>query len=525
MNEADRLQLEDLAARLEEANSQVALAKKRYDRERNARLQAENLLEDRARQLFAANERLEKLNSELEHRVALRTSELDAARQQALALAESDQLTGLANRRSFTYRLDQALEHARSEGHKIALICIDLDFFKDVNDTLGHHAGDELLKQIALRLSKVVRKTDLVARLGGDEFAILCPITSDENEISYLADRVADALEKPVVYEGASLEVGSSMGVAISNGLDISSQDLQRHADIALYFTKASGRGDWNTYEESMGDNVRERQKISHLLRRALDQQEGGLEVRYQPIVSLKTGKVVGAEALCRWTDPSLGPVRPDDFIAVAEETSLIYALGDFVLDRSCAELKSWLEESNAYLSVNLSPKQLKDRNLIPRIQSILQRHSVDPECLCFEVTETLFLWDITAAKNKLDALSQMGARIALDDFGTGFSNLSQLRNLPVDYLKIDRSFLRDIEHDDRALAMVKAVLAIANGMNINTVAEGLETSTQVELLEHAGGELAQGYHFAKALCLDDFWAFLALEEKEQKLPTRFGTL
>ena len=154
-----------------------------------------------------------------------------------------------------------------------------------------------------------------------------------------------------------------------------------------------------------------------------------------------------------------------------------------------------------------------------------MQRHSVDPECLCFEVTETLFLWDITAAKNKLDELSQMGARIALDDFGTGFSNLSQLRNLPVDYLKIDRSFLCDIEHDDRALAMVKAVLAIANGMNINTVAEGLETSAQVELLEHAGGELAQGYHFAKALCLDDFWAFLALEEKEQELPIRFGTL
>ena len=173
--------------------------------------------------------------------------------------------------------------------------------------------------------------------------------------------------KKPVVFEGETLEVGCSMGVAISNGLDISSQDLQRHADIALYFTKESGRGDWNAYQESMADNVWERRKISHLLRRALDHQDGGLEVRYQPIVSLKSGKVVGAEALCRWTAPNLGPVQPDDFIAVAEETSLIYDLGDFVLDRSCAELKNWLKESNSYLSVNFVTKTIERQKLDPQ--------------------------------------------------------------------------------------------------------------------------------------------------------------
>ncbi|MCT4655965.1 MAG: EAL domain-containing protein [Cohaesibacter sp.] len=480
---------------------------RRVKRERAARKQAEALLEDKSRMLFEANVRLEKLNSELENRVSERTRDLELARRQAIALSEKDQLTGLANRRSFLQQLEKMLLTTQEHGLNAAILALDLDHFKNINDTLGHHAGDALLIAIAQRLKNLIRDCDSVARLGGDEFAIICPITEDGFSVERLADRVVQTLERPVFFEGKSLEVSCSIGIAMAPTDGNCPTDLQRYADIALYCTKERGRGAWTFFEPSMGEWVEERKRLASNLRVGLDRDE--IEVWYQPIVDLKSGKTVGVETLSRWFQPDFGLVGPETFIPIAEETALIYDLGDIVLNKACRDMKPWLDNGISRFSVNLSPKQLKDRHLVARVAEALARHQVPANKLCLEVTESMFLWDQEAAKQRLEELSDLGVRIALDDFGTGFSNLSQLRFLPIDYLKIDRSFVCDIDHDQRALALVKAVFAISNGMSIRSIAEGVETAEQAEILSLIGGDLAQGYHYAKPMPFNEFEAFL----------------
>ena len=493
---------------LDKLKKDVARLNRRFLRERRARKQAEKLLEERAFMLFETNERLEKLNNELEQRVISRTKELEQARTHAIALSEHDQLTGLANRRSFLKRLNRTLDHTKLTDQSVALLAIDIDHFKDINDTFGHPAGDALLIHVANRLSELVHSSGLVARLGGDEFAILFELKQETDEVAFIADKIIDALDEPFFFEGKSLEVSCSVGATISDPKNNNAEDLQRFADIALYHTKQRGRGDWALYQDSMSEGVRQRKKLSHHLRQALEQDAEGLEVHYQPIIDISTGIIVAAEALCRWTDPELGSISPEIFIPVAEETSLIYELGDYILKRSCSELRDWLSTNDAHLSINLSPKQLKDRNLYSRVQSALNANNIDPSRLCLEVTESLFLWNIKEAQNKLNELSSLGVLIALDDFGTGFSNLNQLRLLPIDFLKIDRAFINDIEQDPRALAMVRAILEVTRGMHITAVAEGVENQEQANLLRQVGGGLVQGYFFSKALPIEDFLTY-----------------
>ena len=481
---------------------------RRIERERQARKQAEALLEDRSARLYEAKTRLEQLNLELEQRVHERTYELQMAQREALALAQRDQLTGLANRRSFLMQLDDTLHSIRGTDEAVAIMALDLDHFKDINDTLGHQAGDALLKVVAKRLISIVRSTDVVARLGGDEFAILSPLHNGMDDLSDLANRVVKALEEPVSHDGHLMEVSCSIGVAVAPHNASCPTDLQRFADIALYCTKDRGRGDWTLYEESMIEGVRQRRKMAHRLREALNSNQ--LEVWYQPVVELNSGKVVAAEALCRWHDPDFGPISPDVFIPIAEESPLIHTLGDFVLRRSIRDMKGWLEAGQRRLSVNLSPRQLKDRQLLSRIETILDEEGLASHHLCLEVTESLFLWDIETAKERLNALSARGITIALDDFGTGFSNLSQLRFLPIDYLKIDRSFIGDIETDPRALTMVGAIGTIAEGMSIRALAEGVETVEQARLLKQVGINLAQGYCIARPMTCEAFKDFVA---------------
>ena len=521
MSNAAQMPKDDRSADVDTLRKQLMRLERRLLRERRARKQAEDLLEERAHMLYDANERLEKLNGELEERVISRTKELEAARSRAVALAEQDQLTGLANRRSYLRQLEKILERACCKDYKVALFAIDIDHFKDINDTFGHPAGDALLNAVSDRLSDLARPSDLVARLGGDEFAILCKVKNDRDEIAFLADKVIDAIDAPILYDGKSLEVSCSVGVAISDGSTTTSQDLQRFADIALYYIKARGRGDWALYEDSMSEGVRQRKKLAHHLRVALESKEEELEVQYQPIIDLTTGLIVGVEALCRWHDPEMGSISPEIFIPVAEETSLIYSLGDYVLNRSCEELGGWLASSKAHLSINLSPKQLKDRNLIPRVKKALDANKVDPSRICFEVTETLFLWDISEAQRRLNELAALGVKIALDDFGTGFSNLNQLRLLPIDYLKIDRSFISDIEKDSKALSMVRAIFAVTRGVHISAIAEGVENQAQATLLRQAGADFVQGYHFSKALPAQDFIQFA--KEKQTVMEQSFG--
>jgi len=420
-------------------------------------------------------------------------------------LAHHDQLTGLPNRLYLAAHLPSAIEQARTGGAMLAVLFLDLDRFKHINDSRGHETGDKLLKTVAQRVLSTVREEDLVVRMGGDEFIVVLRSIRNPSLINETAARITEAMAVPVVVDGRPLVTTVSIGVSLfpRDGADMG--ELLRHSDTAMYQAKDRGRNNFQLFSPVMDRKLKERVAIEQSLRAALTL--GQLDVHYQPIIDIATHHVVALEALLRWQHPTQGFIPPGRFVAVAEETGLIVQIGEFVLQRVFQDLSMWRNNGAKLvpISVNISAVQLQRSNLRDMIQDLTRAHGFNPQVLQLELTESVMFErrdrDVRGNDSRMDAISQLreiGVRIAIDDFGTGYSSLSYLKKWHVDYLKIDRSFVRDLVTDMSDLAIVSAIVALARHMNIQVVAEGIEGWQQLEKLRQLGCGLAQGYLFAK---------------------------
>ena len=405
-------------------------------------------------------------------------------------LAHHDTLTDLANRHQFNDALARRFASRRSEDAAFALLILDLDRFKQVNDTLGHGMGDTLLRRVAHRLQRAVREDDLVARLGGDEFAILKAGETDLPAIQTLAERVIDLLARPFLIDGHILNIGTSIGIALAPSDGDCSELLMGNADLALYGAKEEGRGRYRMFEASMNARIQARRSLELDLRRALVRQEFALH--YQPQVDARTGCYDGAEALIRWYHPERGVVSPIEFIPLAEETGLIGALGEWVLRTACAEALTWPEHLS--VAVNLSPVQFRDTRLAATIRNILAETRFPPARLELEITEGSLLQDEQRTLAILRELRALGIRISMDDFGTGYSSLSYLRRFPFDKIKIDQSFVRRTPEDKDSAAIVRAITMLGASLGMKTTAEGVETDAQSSFIAEQGCDQLQGY-------------------------------
>lgn len=433
-------------------------------------------------------------------------------------LAYFDELTGLANRRLFQDRLEQALANAKRHDHQSAVLFLDLDLFKRINDTLGHQAGDDALRQVAKRLQKASRSGESVARLGGDEFTILVPECDGVEEIEKLAQRIVAQFELPFKIQQNELVLTTSVGISIYPQHGTTASELLKFADAAMYQAKESGRNKYSLYTSSVGKRYDQALQLEQALRKALSHQQ--LKVHYQPKVTLKTGQLHSLEALVRWQDEELGYVPPERFIAMAETLGLIQQLGQQVLRQVCYQLQLWAELA-VPVAVNISVKELADPLFLPQLKQILNETAVDPQLLELEITESCLLPErATQTRQVLQQLRELGVRLAIDDFGTGYSSLSYLRHLPINSLKIDRSFIKALPDNTSDKQITTAIIAMANALGLDVIAEGIETQAQQEFLLAAGCQFGQGYWFGKA---QDPIHTLELLKNTKPCPVRIG--
>ena len=407
-------------------------------------------------------------------------------------MAHHDALTGLPNRILFREEVDRSLGYVERRGG-LAVLCLDLDHFKNVNDTLGHPVGDALLQLAAARLRDCVRETDVVARLGGDEFAIVQLAMEQPLSSTILAQRLLQAMGEPFEVDGHQVVISTSVGIAIAPTDGTEPDQLLKNADMALYRAKADGRNAFRLFEASMDAKMQARRELELDLRRALV--SGEFELYYQPQISLKDKRLIGLEALLRWNHPTRGRISPDQFIGLAEETGLIVPLGEWVLRQACSQAAIW--PSDVRVAVNLSPVQFRNKNLLPTVLAAVASAGLAPGRLELEITEAVLLRSSAETICVLHQLRQLGVRVAMDDFGTGYSSLSYLRSFPFDKIKIDRSFIRDIARCDHSVAIVRAVAGLGRDLGMSTTAEGVETAEQLAMVQAEGYDEAQGYFFS----------------------------
>jgi diguanylate cyclase (GGDEF)-like protein len=422
-----------------------------------------------------------------------------ASEQRTQHEALHDPLTGLPNRNLFLDRLQHALSNAARRDTAIAVLFLDLDQFKLVNDSLGHAAGDELLAAVAPRIEQALRPSDTVARFGGDEFAVLAEDIGNERGATRIAERIAEALARPFILREREHFVSASAGIAISAGRE-APEALIRDADSALYRAKERGRGAYEIFDEVMRSRVIEHMQIENDLRRAIQRQE--LELHYQPVIKLRDGSVIAMEALLRWNHPDRGMVGPLAFIPVAEESRLIVPIGRWVIEQACRQAAAWQElhpdSPPVSVAVNLSARQLADPDLLSHIEGCVRANRIDPSNLWLELTETTLLDETTFVERTLESLKGLGVRLVLDDFGVGFSSLGYLKRLPLSMIKIDRSFVENLTEGSHDAAIVRAVSEMADTIGIGVVAEGVETEEQVRMASTLGCGFAQGFHFSE---------------------------
>ena len=418
------------------------------------------------------------------------------AEQRIRHMAHHDSLTGLPNRVLFADRLQHAVDRLTRPDAMIAVLCLDLDRFKEVNDTYGHQAGDDLLQQVVGRVSGQLRGSDTFARLGGDEFAVILDDMTEPDEVAGLAARISRSLAVPFALDNHEVQVGISIGIALGHTPDRPDPGmLLRCADIALYRAKAEGRGTYRFFELGMDERLRHRKRMERDLRRAVA--ENQLHLHFQPQFDILTGRISGAEALVRWMHPEQGMISPGDFIPLAEECGLIVQIGAWVLRTACQVASGWGE---LRLSVNLSPVQVRDSGLPRLITEVLAATSLPPGRLELEVTEGVLMHETPATLATLEYIRGLGVSIALDDFGTGYSSLSYLRRFPFDKIKIDRSFVATIGQDAAASAIVQAVITLGRTLGMRVNAEGIETDAQLRMLQDAGCDEAQGFLLARPM-------------------------
>jgi diguanylate cyclase (GGDEF)-like protein/PAS domain S-box-containing protein len=424
-------------------------------------------------------------------------------------IAQHDALTGLPNRLALQMRLAQLLPEARRHEWRIAIMFIDLDRFKIINDTLGHQVGDELLREVACRLSSVVRETDFVARLGGDEFVVILPAIATPADAAVIAGKIIGKLSTPIEAEGHELHTSPSIGVSIFPDDGPDGDTILKNADTAMYHAKAAGRNNYQFFATEMNRLTAERLDIERKLRHAINRNE--LALCFQPQFKADSSQPTGVEALVRWHHPTDGLIPPDRFIPVAEETGIIVEIGEWVLHNACREMRHWINAGlkPMRMAVNVSARQLRRRDFCETVAGALAESGLPAELLELEITESSVMENPEEAIHILESLGRMGVTLAIDDFGTGYSSLAYLKLFPIDHLKIDRSFVADIEHDmnDRAIAF--GTIALAHSLGLNVIAEGVETAEQLELLRANGCDEVQGYLFSKPLNSAAAFAFL----------------
>ena len=415
--------------------------------------------------------------------------------------AQYDSLTGLANRLRMTRKLEQTLTTFKRSKRSCAIMLLDLDRFKRVNDTLGHPAGDELLKQVAVRIKKLFGHRGEIGRLGGDEFQIMLPDMDDRGELGDLSKRLVQMLSQPYSVDGSRAIIGCSIGVAIAPYDGVDASELVKAADLALYAAKDAGRGTYRFFSSELSHSADWRQRIEDDLRDALAQDQ--FLIRYQPIVDAKTHKIASLEALLRWEHPERGRVSPADFVPVAEELGIMDKIGEWVLEEVCTQLTCCPPEVRA--AVNVSPIQFASEDFYDAVDRILTKTGVDPSRVELEITESVFVGDLERTLNLFKKLKRRGVRLSLDDFGTGYSSLSYLRDAPFDKLKIDQSFVRGCSvEDNNNGALVSAIVSMANALKMETVAEGIETKDELAMVKGHGATHLQGYLFSGPISIDD---------------------
>lgn len=426
--------------------------------------------------------------------------------------AHYDNLTRLPNRFLALDRLAQQLPKAKRTEKKLAILFVDLDDFKKVNDSMGHEVGDKILIEAASRLTSAVRKADTVGRLGGDEFIILLDSLQCQNDVRSITENLLALFRKPFLIDDRELIITLSIGIAFFPDDGQEQSELLRHADAAMYHSKQLGRNTYSFYTQQMNENVEYRLLLEEQLNKALERQE--FELAYQPKYDIQTNQIVGAEALLRWRNQELGSVPPSEFIPVLEQTGLIVDVGEFVLNEALKQTALWRNQlfADFEIAINLSPRQFRAPDLVEQIQESIHVHCLPPEAVELEITEGVLLSGYAHTDEALKHLSQFGIKFALDDFGTGYSSLSYLRQYPFDVVKIDRSFIRDILTDEKDLALVVSSISMAQGLNLKAVAEGIETEEQLKALKDIGCPIGQGFLFSKPLTTEGMSALLLNE-------------
>jgi diguanylate cyclase (GGDEF)-like protein/PAS domain S-box-containing protein len=417
-------------------------------------------------------------------------------------MAHHDALTGLPNRTLFVERIQLALADAARKGGFVGVLFLDLDHFKDVNDTLGHPVGDKLLMEVSERLLTCVRESDTVARLGGDEFAILCTNLIHPEQTAQLAQRIVTLIAKPYVINGHEIHTATSIGIAIYPTDATEPDKLVSFADMALYTSKEAGRSTFHFFDKRMDEEVQSRKALENELREALE--SGDFVLHFQPQIDLRSGAVVGAEALVRWRHKTRGLIYPGEFIPIAEQCGLIGPLGQWVIRAAFEQAKAWDQTLPIRIAINLSAVQFKQKNLLAKVSEMAAEAGVDPQRVEFEITESMLMENTDFAVSTMKGLSDLGSSLSIDDFGTGFSSLAYLKKFPVDCLKIDRSFVSDVLEDPDDAIIASSIIKLAHSLGLKVVAEGVETRGQVEFLEKEGCDYVQGFYFARPMAVEE---------------------
>ncbi|MFK7607822.1 MULTISPECIES: EAL domain-containing protein [unclassified Pseudomonas] len=445
-------------------------------------------------------------DARLEARTAVLATSLSQANEELTQLALHDTLTGLPNRILLADRISQAMAETTEQGGFFSLMFIDLDGFKPVNDAFGHHLGDRLLREVALRLREQLRSQDTLARIGGDEFVLLVRL-SEPDDAPQVAARQVSLLSKPFRVDEHDLQISASVGIALFPGNGLTAEELLMNADAAMYHAKGAGKNGYSFFDVSMNTNARKQLQLLQDLRQALEHKQ--FRLHYQPKFDASTGKPVGAEALLRWEHPQQGLLLPEFFIELAEKTGLIIPIGEWVLNEACRQMRLWFDEGYTHwrIAVNLSALQFCYAGLVDSVVWALERHQLPANSLTLEITETTAMSDADASMTVLQRLSQMGVDLSIDDFGTGYSSLMYLKRLPANELKIDRGFVRDLEHDSDDAAIVSAIVALGQALGLRIVAEGVETDMQQSFLTTLGCDALQGFLLGEPRAAEQFMA------------------
>jgi diguanylate cyclase (GGDEF)-like protein len=450
-----------------------------------------------------------------DEKLAYELSERYKAEEHLDKLAYYDVTTDLPNRHFFHEHLERAVEHAITSKQKMALLFLDLDNFKIVNDTLGHKTGDMLLKQASARLSNVLRQNDYICRIGGDEFAIILEKVKQIEDISIVSEKCIEALSNPFVFDSNSFFIGVSIGISICPEDAAAANDLLVNADMAMYEAKLRGKNNYQYFNKEMNDNHSRKFQLESDLRHAIT--EGQMELYYQPQVDANNGKLIGIEALMRWNHPQKGMVNPDEFIPIAEETGLILPLGEWLINTACQHSNHVIESGlkDISIAINISGIQIRESSFIDTVRNALKMSSVKPGYLEFELTESILMDDSDLVIDKVKQLNNLGVNVAIDDFGTGFSSMSYLKSFPINKLKIDKSFISGLPQSSEDMAITRAIIAMAHGMNIKVVAEGVEHDDQVDFLCEHDCDIFQGYYYARPMPLEEL---LELNDPKQRI-------